>query len=72
VCVMGIVEGKWVVESFSSSSEALLETLLDEIAKSIGEGKLKLPIKIFDIEDIAEAHRFMEFEGGVKVVVLIP
>jgi NADPH:quinone reductase len=86
VCVTGIVGGKWVVKSFSpwmvpkgsylttysSSSEALLETPLDEIAKSIGEGKLKLPIKTFGVKDIAEAHRFMEFEGGTKAVVLVP
>ncbi|RFU28634.1 hypothetical protein B7463_g7709, partial [Scytalidium lignicola] len=86
-CMTGIAGGKWVLDSFSplptipkgcylttygGSSDDLLATPLEDIAKLFEDGKMKLPIKTFDIEDIIEAHRFMEYEGGAKVVVVIP
>lgn len=86
-CLTGIAGGKWVLDSFSPNptipkgrylttygggSDDLLQTPLDDIAKLFEGGKMKMPIKTFMMEDIVEAHRFMELEGGAKVVVLIP
>ena len=83
-CMTGIAGGKWMLDGFSpsltipkaryltsygGSSDDLLATPLDDIAKAIEEGRMKMPIKTFRMEDIVEAHRFMEFEGGAKVVV---
>lgn len=86
-CMTGIAGGKWVLDSFSplptipkgrylttygGSSDDLLATPLDDIIKLLENGTIKLPIKTFDMENIVEAHRFMEFEGGAKVVVVVP
>ncbi|KAH8807197.1 putative zinc-binding oxidoreductase [Xylogone sp. PMI_703] len=87
VCMTGIAGGKWVLDSFTpnmiipkgrylttygGTSADLLATPLDYIAKLLEDGKVKLPIKTFEMEDIVQAHQFMEFEGGAKVVVLVP
>jgi NADPH:quinone reductase-like Zn-dependent oxidoreductase len=84
-CMTGIAGGKWTLENFTpigtipkgryltsygGSSDDLLATPIDDIAKAFEEGRMKMPIKTFRMEDIVEAHRFMEHEGGAKVVVL--
>ena len=84
-CMTGIAGGKWTLENFTpsgtlpkgrylssygGSSDDLLATPIDDIARAFQEGKMKMPIKTFKMEEIVEAHRFMEFEGGAKVVVL--
>ncbi|OKL57669.1 hypothetical protein UA08_06945 [Talaromyces atroroseus] len=85
-CMTGIAGGKWVLDSFSplptipkgrylttygGSSDDLLATPLDDIVKLFEDGTMILPIKTFSMEEIVEAHRFMEFEGGAKAVVLV-
>ncbi|MCJ1399205.1 hypothetical protein MMC11_002407 [Xylographa trunciseda] len=86
VCMAGIVGGTWVLEKFepfiipsgvylttyASSVEAFMETPLDEIARLVKSGALRIPIKTFRFEEIVEAHRVMDgstAEG--KLVVLI-
>jgi NADPH:quinone reductase-like Zn-dependent oxidoreductase len=86
-CMTGIAGGKWVLDSFSplptipkgrylttygGGSDDLLATPLDDIITLLENGTIKLPIKTFGMENIVEAHRFMEFEGGAKVVVIVP
>ena len=87
ICMAGIAGNKWTFDQFTpmlsipqsvklttygSTSEALLETPIEKIAKEIVTGKMKLPIKRFSLEEIVEAHRMMEEDGALaKVVVLI-
>ena len=85
VCMTGIAGGKWVQEefqpmlhvpkgryltSYAGSSDDLLATPLDKIVRDLEDGKMKLDVKKFTMEEIQEAHRFMEFEGGAKAVVV--
>jgi len=86
VCMTGIAGGKWTFDQFNpmmsiptavrlttyaGSAEDLLLTPVDDIAAKVLSGAMKLPIKTFKMEDIVEAHRFMEHEGAVaKIVVL--
>ena len=86
VCMTGIAGGKWTFDQFNpmmsiptavrlttyaGSAEDLLLTPVDDIAAKVLSGTMKLPIKTFKMEDIVEAHRFMEHEGAVaKIVVL--
>ena len=45
---------------------------LDEIAQRMVDGSLKIPVKTFPFNQIAEAHQAMEDnEAGAKIVVLI-
>ena len=87
LCTAGIVGGKWVLDDFSPSAmlpsgvylttygstvKAFMETPLDEIARLIKSGVMRVPIKTFRLSEIVEAHRVMDgstAEG--KIVVLI-
>jgi len=87
VCSAGIVGGQWEIERFTpsgtiptgvylttygSSVEAFMETPLDEIAGLVKEGKLKIPIKTYKLDDIVQAHRDMEETTvGAKMVVVL-
>ena len=84
-CVTGIAGGRWEVQGFNpmlvipkgryltaygGGYEELLKTPVGEIYGWVKEGKVKLPIKTFAMEEIVKAHEFMEHEGGAKIVVL--
>lgn len=87
VCVTGIVGGKWTMDSFtpmgtiptavnlttySGGNEDLMATPLTELAGEIEAGSFNVKIgKVFHIDQIVEAHRFMEEDrAGGKIVVL--
>lgn len=87
VCMTGIVGGKWSLEGFSpmdmiptavslttysGGSEDFMNTPLEELVQEIERGKLHVQIgKVFELDDIVEAHRCMEEnKAGGKIVVL--
>jgi NADPH:quinone reductase-like Zn-dependent oxidoreductase len=49
-----------------------MSTPLDEMAKQVKEGRLKVKIgKVFKLDDIVEAHQILEGNtAGEKIVVL--
>jgi len=87
LCQTGICGGKWILEDFNpsmvlgtgkyfttygSTVEAFIETPLDEVAGWVREGKIRIPVRRFRLEEIVEAHRVMEEEGaGAKIVVVV-
>ncbi|KAG9022393.1 hypothetical protein FRB95_014828 [Tulasnella sp. JGI-2019a] len=88
VCMTGVVGNKWSFDEgftpnqviprtvrltiYGGGSEQFTRTPLEELAKQVKEGTLKIPIgKIFKMEEIVEAHRVMEVNtAGGKIVVL--
>ena len=87
VCMMGMVGNKWSLDNFSpmesipsavnltvydGGPNEFMATPLEELAKQIKEGKMKVQVgKVFTLDDIVEAHRMMEEnKAGGKVVVL--
>lgn len=87
VCMTGIVGNKWSLDNFSpmdsiptavnltcysGGPEDFITTPLDELARQIKEGTLKVQIgKVFHLDEIVEAHRCMEENrAGGKIVVL--
>lgn len=86
VCMTGIAGNKWTFDQFTpmasiptsvklttytSTTEAVLKTPIEEIARDLATGKIRLPIKTFSMEEIVEAHRLMEVEGGLAKIVMI-
>ncbi len=87
VCMTGIVGNKWSFDEFSpmeairtavclttyaGESEDFMRTPVDELAGQVASGTLLVQIgKTFQLDEIAEAHRFMEEnKAGGKIVVL--
>jgi len=86
-CMTGVVGGKWTFDefepissiptsvcltSYSGSADAFQETPIQAIAEQVVDGTLKIPIKIFQLDQINEAHRLMEDSTAVgKMVVLV-
>lgn len=86
VCMAGMVGNEWSLKSFnpmdsiphaayltiySGGSKEFRETPFKELVEQIVAGKLRIQVaKVFRLDDIVEAHRFMENVGGGKVVVL--
>jgi NADPH:quinone reductase-like Zn-dependent oxidoreductase len=87
VCMTGIVGNKWSFNEFSpmeaiptavcltsyaGESEDFMRTPLDELAGQIAAGTLHVQVgKTFRLDEIVEAHRFMEEnKAGGKIVVL--
>ena len=87
VCMAGIVGNQWTFEDFSpmesiptavnlttysGGPEEFMATPLEELAKQVKEGKLKVQVgKVFKLDEIVEAHRVMEENSaGGKIVVL--
>lgn len=87
VCMAGIVGNQWTFESFSpmesiptavnlttysGGPEEFMATPLEELAKQVKEGKLKVQVgKVFRLDEIVEAHTVMEENSaGGKIVVL--
>ena len=72
VCCAGIAGGKWVFENFypnaviptsvclttfSSSVGQFMVTPLEQIARQVFEGTIKIPIKTYTFDQIVEAHQ---------------
>lgn len=87
VCIAGSVGNKWELEnfeptasipasvcltSFASSVGAFMETPLDEIAEQMVDGTMKIPIRTFYLDEIVDAHRYMEDNNAEgKIVILV-
>lgn len=88
VCMTGIVGNKWTLDDwnpmeaigsgvyltgYSGGPEEFMETPLSDMARKIKAGKLKLQLgKTFSLEEIVDAHQFMEENKALgKVVVLV-
>ncbi|KAH7146612.1 chaperonin 10-like protein [Dactylonectria estremocensis] len=88
VCVSGIVGNEWTLNNwnpmesipsgvcltaYSGGRKEFMETPLSDLAQKIKNGKLKLRIgKTFNLDDIVEAHRFLEENKALgKIVVLV-
>ncbi|KAH6982461.1 chaperonin 10-like protein [Ilyonectria destructans] len=88
VCMSGIVGNEWTLNNwnpmesipsgvcltaYSGGRKEFMETPLSDLARKIKDGKLKLRIgKTFSLDDIVEAHRFLEENKALgKIVVLV-
>lgn len=88
VCMSGIVGNKWTLDNwnpmesipmgvyltaYSGGPEEFMETPLSDLARKVKEGKLKLRIgKTFSLDEIVDAHRFLEQNKALgKIVVLV-
>ena len=89
VCMTGIVGNKWAFENFApmekiptavcltsyaGESDDFMSTPLEELAQKIAAGTLTVQIgRVFQIDEIVEAHRVMEEnKAGGKIVILVP
>jgi NADPH:quinone reductase-like Zn-dependent oxidoreductase len=86
VCMSGIVGNKWDFENFSpmefiptavnltsygGGPAEWMATPIEELAQQIKDGKMKIPVKVFHLDNIVEAHKSMEENtAGGKIVVL--
>jgi NADPH:quinone reductase-like Zn-dependent oxidoreductase len=88
VCMSGIVGNAWTLNdwnpmesipsgvwltAYSGGQREFMETPLSAMARKIKDGKLKLRIsKTFSLDDIVDAHRFLEENKALgKIVVLV-
>ncbi|KAK3700442.1 hypothetical protein LTR37_015946 [Vermiconidia calcicola] len=86
-CITGIVGGTWTVNDwnpmehipvsvcltvYSGGNEEFVTMPVQHLVEQIEKGELKVPIgKVFNLEDIEEAHRVMDANtAGGKIVVL--
>jgi NADPH:quinone reductase-like Zn-dependent oxidoreductase len=87
VCMTGMVGNKWSIDNFSpmdmiptavslttydGGPEDFMRTPLEELIEQISAGTLHVNVgKVFQLDEIAEAHRCMEEnKAGGKIVVL--
>ena len=87
VCMTGIVGNQWSLQDFSpmdaiptavcltsyaGDSEDFTRTPLNDLAKQIADGSLRVQVgRVFKLDQIVEAHRCMEEnQAGGKIVVL--
>jgi len=86
VCITGIAGGRWEIENFNPSTfiktgvgltnysgneVAFMKTPINEIAQRMADGELSIPIKVFNLDQIVEAHECMDNSmANAKIVVL--
>jgi NADPH:quinone reductase-like Zn-dependent oxidoreductase len=87
VCMTGMVGDKWSFENFSpmdsiptavslttysGGADDFIRTPLQDLVELIQDGRLKVAVgKVFNLDDIVEAHRCMEENrAGGKIVIL--
>ena len=88
VCMTGMVGNKWWFDRFSpmeaiptavslttydGGPEDFMLTPLDELVEQVAAGTLRVQVgRVFKLDDIVEAHRFMEEnQAGGKIVALV-
>ncbi|KAK8003541.1 hypothetical protein PG989_003260 [Apiospora arundinis] len=87
VCMTGIQGGSWELDHFSPMSdlpnrvricaygggtEDFHKMPFDQIVKDVEEGRVKIPLKQFKLDEIQEVHRILESGGGgAKMVVVV-
>ncbi|KAK7967681.1 uncharacterized protein PG986_001958 [Apiospora aurea] len=87
VCMTGIQSGSWELDQFYPISdlpnrvrlcaygggpEDFHEMPFEQIVKDVEEGKVKIPVKQFKLDEIQEVHRILESGGGgAKMVVVV-
>ncbi|KAK5097326.1 hypothetical protein LTR70_002628 [Exophiala xenobiotica] len=88
VCQTGIVGNKWSLQNvnpmelipsavcltaYSGSEKDFARTPLEEMAQKVASGEMKIHIgKVFNLDDIVEAHKLMDSnKAGGKIVVLV-
>lgn len=88
VCFTGMLSNKWTVENFypidylpqgvrltaySGSSENLPTDILEAFLDDVATGRATVPIdRVFDLENIREAHTLMESDGNRGKIVVLP
>ena len=87
VCMTGMVGNRWSFDDFSpmdviptsvclttydGGPEDFMLTPLDQLAEQVAAGTLRVQLgKVFELDDIVEAHRYMEEnKAGGRIVVL--
>lgn len=85
-CMTGIVGGTWTwtgtligaipkaryLTSYGGSAEDLINMPFEELVRDVEEGRMKVSVgRVFDMEDIGEAHRIMEEEGAAGKMVVV-
>ncbi|KAK7995931.1 zinc-binding oxidoreductase [Apiospora marii] len=87
VCMTGIQGGSWEIDQFIPMSdlpnrvrlcaygggpEDFHEMPLEQIVKDVEEGRVKIPVKQFKLDEIQAVHRILESGGGgAKMVVVV-
>ncbi len=88
VCMTGILGGEWVLDrfdpfeqlpfgvrltSYSGGAEDLPPSVLQRIIEGIKDGRIRVNLdRVFKIDEIAEAHRYMESnKASGKIVCLV-
>lgn len=66
-----VVGGGKYFTTYAGSVERFLDTPLDRVARLVKEGKVKIPVRVFGLEEIVEAHTVMEEGAGGKIVVVL-
>lgn len=86
VCISGMQGGEWLLNDFdvfafrnrsrltgySGGPEDFLALPFEELVKDADEGKIKIPVREFKLEDIQQVHEILEAGGGgAKMVVVV-
>jgi NADPH:quinone reductase-like Zn-dependent oxidoreductase len=88
LCVTGIVGNEWSLHNFNPSaaippgvrlttyggnSQDLLSMSFNELSQRIQAGTLKIPLaRTFRLDEIADAHRYMEQNQALGKIVVLP
>lgn len=57
--------------TYGSSVDAFMQTPIDEIAGLLEEGKIRIPITIYRLDQIVEAHRAMDDSTAFAKMVVV-
>ncbi|KAI8623987.1 putative zinc-binding oxidoreductase [Xylariaceae sp. FL1651] len=87
VCMTGIQGGEWELKNFSPTTDLpnrarlcgygggpndFMAMPFDELVRDIEEGRVKIPVRKFSLDDIHEVHEILESGGGgAKLVVVV-
>ncbi|KAK8136029.1 quinone reductase [Apiospora sp. TS-2023a] len=87
VCMTGIQGGSWELDQFhpmydlpnrvrlcgyGGGAEDFHDMPFEQIVKDVEEGRVKIPVKQFKLDEIQEVHRILESGGrGAKMVIVV-
>jgi len=87
VCMTGIQGGKWVLDDFAPMTDLpqrrrltgysgdpsdFLALPWEELIKAVEDGKIKIPVREFGLDQLQQVHEILESGGGgTKMVVVI-